>query len=143
MHSPHLGYVTLFPLALGRVAADSAQMDQLLGLLETVLRTPYGVPSLATNDTLFGTGENYWRGKVWVNLNYLVLRGLRAAAAASADAERAARIRRVEADLHAGLLSAVEGAYAKQGFLFETSTPRRGPASARTPSPAGRRRSLC
>ena len=37
----------------------------------------FGLRSLARNDAYFGTGENYWRGKVWINVNFLVLRALK------------------------------------------------------------------
>lgn len=41
----------------------------------TVL-SPYGIRSLSKTDLLFHKDEDYWRGNVWINVNYLVYRGL-------------------------------------------------------------------
>lgn len=38
--------------------------------------SPFGLRSLSKSDPYFGKGEDYWRGHIWVNLNYLVLRAL-------------------------------------------------------------------
>ena len=35
-----------------------------------------GVRSLSASDQLYKVDSNYWRGAVWVNVNYLILRGL-------------------------------------------------------------------
>ena len=40
------------------------------------MMSPYGVRSLSANDLLFHKDEDYWRGNVWINVNYLVYRGL-------------------------------------------------------------------
>lgn len=39
-------------------------------------RSEYGILSLAKNDSYFGAGENYWRGPIWINMNYLLLASL-------------------------------------------------------------------
>eukprot|EP00913_Durusdinium_trenchii_P032779 g30685.t1 len=36
----------------------------------------YGVLSLSSKDPLFRSGEDYWRGKIWANLNYLTISAL-------------------------------------------------------------------
>lgn len=33
-----------------------------------------GLRSLSISDSLYGTLDNYWRGAVWMPINYLVLR---------------------------------------------------------------------
>lgn len=33
-----------------------------------------GLRSLSYSDELYGTDENYWRGAVWMPINYMVLR---------------------------------------------------------------------
>lgn len=48
-----------------------------------VLRDPeelwskYGIRSLSKKDKFFGVGDNYWRGNIWLPINYLILRGLK------------------------------------------------------------------
>lgn len=37
------------------------------------LWSPYGIRSLSATHPLFGQGENYWRGPIWVQMNYLAL----------------------------------------------------------------------
>ena len=37
----------------------------------------YGIRSLVKNDLLYRTGDDYWRGKIWIQINYLTLRGLK------------------------------------------------------------------
>ena len=41
------------------------------------LYTKYGLRSLSKSDVLYNTGENYWKGPIWVNFNYLVLRAMK------------------------------------------------------------------
>lgn len=36
----------------------------------------YGIRSLSPDDKLFGKGENYWRGKIWANINYMMFSAL-------------------------------------------------------------------
>ncbi|MFN9909860.1 MAG: MGH1-like glycoside hydrolase domain-containing protein [bacterium] len=35
-----------------------------------------GIRSLSFADQYYGTGDNYWRGSVWININYMFLRGV-------------------------------------------------------------------
>lgn len=36
----------------------------------------YGIRSLSKDDSKFGRANNYWTGPIWININYLTLRGL-------------------------------------------------------------------
>ena len=40
------------------------------------LWSDYGIRSLSKIHPLYGQGENYWRGPVWIPLNYLALQSL-------------------------------------------------------------------
>jgi hypothetical protein len=40
------------------------------------LWSPYGLRSLSASHPLFGQGENYWRGPIWVHMNYMALSSL-------------------------------------------------------------------
>jgi mannosyl-oligosaccharide glucosidase len=74
----HIGYVSIAPLLLGLIPFDSPK----LGAILNVVRDPngmwsdYGVCSLSKQDSFFGMDENYWRGPIWINMNYLLLQSL-------------------------------------------------------------------
>nr|CAG8603675.1 8759_t:CDS:10 [Entrophospora candida] len=72
------GYLSLFPLFLEFIPNDSPKLESLLDLIydPNELWSPYGIRSLSKSDEFFGTNENYWRGPVWININYLILSSL-------------------------------------------------------------------
>lgn len=75
----HVGYVTLLPFSLKLVKpAETQKLLAILGQIrdEDQLWSEFGVRSLSFSDPAFGTGENYWRGAVWANMNYLILDAL-------------------------------------------------------------------
>jgi len=72
------GYLSLFPFLLGIIPKESSKLQATLDLLKDPkhLWSSYGIRSLSASDPLFGTGENYWKGPIWMNINYLVLSAL-------------------------------------------------------------------
>ncbi|KAI8589310.1 glycoside hydrolase [Geranomyces variabilis] len=77
-HVVHNGYVSLFPVLLGLLPADHPHLGAVLDMIEDPARlwTKFGIASLSKSDPYYGTGENYWRGPVWININYLALSSL-------------------------------------------------------------------
>ena len=41
------------------------------------LWSPYGIRSLSKSHELFGKDENYWRGPIWIQMNWLGLKALK------------------------------------------------------------------
>lgn len=41
------------------------------------LWTEFGVISLSKEDPLYGKGSNYWRGPIWINIHYMLLRSIK------------------------------------------------------------------
>ncbi|KAL9655054.1 hypothetical protein ABK040_008837 [Willaertia magna] len=75
-YSPHVGYISLFPFFFGLVQT-STELDRVLNfVIKEKLLTLHGLNSLSMSDPLYGTKENYWRGPIWININYLTLRSL-------------------------------------------------------------------
>jgi len=78
VHVNHIGYVSLFPFLLSLIPSDSPRLGSILQSLRDpqLLWSCCGLRSLAKSDAYFGTDENYWRGPIWVNINYLALQSL-------------------------------------------------------------------
>ena len=74
----HKGYVSLIPFGLGLIPVDSPKLGATLDLIEDEkeLWSPYGLRSLSASDPKYRTGEEYWRGPIWMNINYLTLQSL-------------------------------------------------------------------
>ncbi|KAK9836881.1 hypothetical protein WJX74_010329 [Apatococcus lobatus] len=80
---PHFGFVSLFPLLMRLLPADSPQLEALLQQLPKtkLLWSPYGLRSLSKDSSLYNQHNTkldapYWRGAVWFNINYLTLAAL-------------------------------------------------------------------
>jgi mannosyl-oligosaccharide glucosidase len=43
---------------------------------ESHLFSPHGIRSLSMQDQFYRHSSDYWRGAIWINVNYLVLKGL-------------------------------------------------------------------
>ncbi|NXA44207.1 MOGS glucosidase, partial [Eudromia elegans] len=119
-----LGYVSLFPLLLQLLQPDSPRLPLLLDVLrsEQHLWTPYGLRSLSRSSPLYMKRNTehdppYWRGSVWVNMNYLALRALHHyAAQPGPQRERASHL---YAELRANLVGNLFRQYRESGYLWE------------------------
>lgn len=127
--SPHLGYVSLFPLLLGHQPCDHPRAAKLLKALapeKGELWSPFGVRSLSRKDPLSRQGEDYWRGKIWANLNYLSLSAL----------QRCSQIpgaKEAYDSLKKGFVTVVLKALQEQGFLMENFDPDTGKGTGAAP----------
>ena len=65
-------------MTLGLLDADNPHLGHLLDMTKDPehLWSPFGILSLSKADSYFGQDENYWRGPVWVHMNYLALQAL-------------------------------------------------------------------
>lgn len=76
----HKGYVSLMPFFV-KLLSGKHHSEQLKAILDTIhdpeqLWSSFGIRSLSMADEYFGTKENYWRGPVWINMNYMALDAL-------------------------------------------------------------------
>eukprot|EP00744_Colponema_vietnamica_P022685 GILI01032640.1.p1 GENE.GILI01032640.1~~GILI01032640.1.p1 ORF type:complete len:419 (+),score=89.82 GILI01032640.1:147-1403(+) len=119
-YSNHIGYVSLYPIFFGLVPADSPRFKALLDVMSSPskLWSDFGLRSLAKDSPLYGTGEDYWRGAIWINLNYMTLRGLyRHYIAVEGPHQQQARD--VYSRLRQNIISNIYSEYRRTGFLWE------------------------
>jgi mannosyl-oligosaccharide glucosidase len=119
----HIGYVSLLPLFLTVLEPTSPELLLILQQLrsdEWGVWTRAGLRSLSQTDSLYGSGEDYWRGHIWINMQYLACQALTHYAQA---AESPPELRRLASSLSSDLRSAVgsnmASEYAQRGFVYE------------------------
>ncbi|CEO98596.1 Mannosyl-oligosaccharide glucosidase [Plasmodiophora brassicae] len=76
--SPHIGYPSLLPFCLGLIPSSSPKLKYALDVIadSNGVWSQFGILSLARSDPYFGRDENYWRGPIWINVNYMVVAAL-------------------------------------------------------------------
>ncbi|GAO17856.1 uncharacterized protein UV8b_06915 [Ustilaginoidea virens] len=122
----HKGYVSLFPFLVGLMRPDDAKVGRILDVMgdEEQLWSAHGIRSLSRGDELYGTGENYWRGPVWMPMNYMAARQLQTLA------KQEGPFRRRAADLYTrlrkNLVETVYKSWKETGFAWEQYDPETG-----------------
>uniref|UniRef100_A0A7I4A5H3 Mannosyl-oligosaccharide glucosidase n=1 Tax=Physcomitrium patens TaxID=3218 RepID=A0A7I4A5H3_PHYPA len=121
---PHYGYNSLFPLLMGLLPLDSPMFANQMELLrnETNLWTTFGLRSLATTSSLYMKHNTehdapYWRGPVWMNINYLVLSALDHCS--KVDGQHSSKCSETYSQLRAHLIRNVVKRYHESGYLWE------------------------
>ena len=145
-----LGYVNLFPLLLQLLpvpttvtgkdtdAASLRRLDSLLELVESpeLLWSPFGLRSMAKIDAFYQKRNSpgdapYWRGPIWININYLALAALfkyggldQTNAAMVPDVDTPSgrtmqRARHLYHQLRSNVVSTVLSNYHRTGFFWE------------------------
>ncbi|XBW36087.1 hypothetical protein QEN19_001661 [Hanseniaspora menglaensis] len=78
-HICHEGYVSLYPFMLKLIPInDIEKLKPILDMLGNSegLLSNFGIRSLSTKDQFYKTDDDYWRGKIWINMNYMILKAL-------------------------------------------------------------------
>ncbi|KAJ3042810.1 Processing alpha glucosidase I [Rhizophlyctis rosea] len=119
-HLVHKGYISLFPFLLGLLPPDHPHLGAILDMLrdEKHLWTPYGLASLSKSDEFYGTSENYWRGPVWINVNYLALGSLYKNYMNKPGPQQA-KAQKIYKELRENIISNVYKEYKRTGYVWE------------------------
>ncbi|KAF9484872.1 glycoside hydrolase [Pholiota conissans] len=120
----HKGYLSLFPFLLELLPPDSPHLGHILDLLydPSHLWSPYGVRSLSASHPEFGKGENYWKGPIWIQMNYLALRALHETYAAKPGPYQA-KAQQIYKELRKNVVDNVAKEYERTGYVWEQYDP--------------------
>eukprot|EP01063_Lacrimia_lanifica_P016416 TRINITY_DN22989_c0_g1_i1.p1 TRINITY_DN22989_c0_g1~~TRINITY_DN22989_c0_g1_i1.p1 ORF type:complete len:735 (+),score=277.85 TRINITY_DN22989_c0_g1_i1:50-2254(+) len=78
-HVTYRGYVTLFPLLVGALDAetDREEIEAIIKTVKTSLLGEFGIRSLSEKSLKrVKQHDDYWTGPIWMNINYMFLRAL-------------------------------------------------------------------
>ncbi|RDB24187.1 putative mannosyl-oligosaccharide glucosidase [Hypsizygus marmoreus] len=119
-HVCHRGYLSLFPFLLSLLPPSAPQLGHILDLLRDPnhLWSPYGLRSLSASHPEFGQGENYWKGPIWVQMNYLALAALHKTYAAQPGPYQS-RAKEIYQDLRKNVVDNVFKEYERTGYVWE------------------------
>ncbi|KAF2434956.1 mannosyl-oligosaccharide glucosidase [Tothia fuscella] len=122
----HKGYISLFPFLLGLMGPRNNHLGAVLNLIrdENELWSPHGLRSLSQHDKFYGTDENYWRGPVWININYLALQQLLNLAQSPSPYQQQAQ--EIYTSLRLNIVSTVFESWQETGFAWEQYNPDTG-----------------
>ncbi|PZC73964.1 hypothetical protein B5X24_HaOG208490 [Helicoverpa armigera] len=132
------GYVSLFPMLLKVLKPDSDKLGKILEDLDKpeLLWSPYGLRSLSKSSPLYMKRNTehdppYWRGQIWIPINYLALSSLKHYA--SIEGPHAARAAELNARLRDNIVRNILNEYKRAGYLFEQYSGEDGKGSGCKP----------
>ncbi|KAI9686697.1 MAG: Processing alpha glucosidase I [Bathelium mastoideum] len=120
------GYISLFPFLVGLLDDEDPRIDSLLDFIrdDEEVWSPYGVRSLSRKNSLYASGENYWRNPIWVNINYLIIVRLLELAQSTSGHRR--RAHKLYNELRRNIVATVFEAWRATGFAWEQYNPETG-----------------
>eukprot|EP00051_Salpingoeca_urceolata_P006675 m.88375 g.88375 ORF g.88375 m.88375 type:complete len:776 (+) comp14938_c2_seq2:37-2364(+) len=132
------GYVSLMPFLTRILDPASPKLGQILQDMAntTLLWTDYGLRSLATTSPFYQlkNTENdppYWRGAVWININFLALRALDHYD--SIDGPFQASAAKLHKDLRSAIISNLFKEWQRTGFVWEQYDDKTGEGKGTRP----------
>ncbi|XP_014771134.1 mannosyl-oligosaccharide glucosidase [Octopus bimaculoides] len=125
------GYVSLFPFLLKIVNPDSPKLMKILKDLQDtqLLWTDYGLRSLARTAPLYNRYNTehdppYWRGAIWININYLALQALHHYSTTEGPYQSQAKT--IYDQLRANIIRNMYKEYSETGYIWEQYNDRTG-----------------
>ncbi|OJA11997.1 hypothetical protein AZE42_04747 [Rhizopogon vesiculosus] len=119
-HICNAGYLSLFPFMLSLLPSDSPHLGPILDMLRDPeqLWSEHGIRSLSKSHADFGQGENYWRGPIWVQMNYMVLGALHNTYARQ-EGPFQERAQEIYDELRKNVVDNVFKEYQRTGYVWE------------------------
>ncbi|CAE5958617.1 unnamed protein product [Arabidopsis arenosa] len=121
---PHIGYVSFFPFMFRIIPADSSILDKQLDLISNrnIVWSDYGLLSLAKTSSLYMKYNSeheapYWRGAIWMNMNYMILSSLHHYS--TVDGPYRSKARTIYEELRSNLIRNVVRNYDQTGYIWE------------------------
>ncbi|OVA17523.1 Glycoside hydrolase [Macleaya cordata] len=121
---PHIGYVSLFPFMMGIIPSESSILGKQLDHIsnQSTLWTDYGLLSLAKSSAMYMKRNTehdppYWRGPIWMNMNYMILSALHRYSLD--DGPNKSRAKTIYDELRKNLIRNVVDNYFQTGYLWE------------------------
>ncbi|BET01617.1 Mannosyl oligosaccharide glucosidase [Nesidiocoris tenuis] len=125
------GYNSLFPFFVHGFSSNSPRLLKMLTDLRNpeLLWTKFGLRSLAKKSPLYNQRNTehdppYWRGNIWINMNYLALEALNYYRKLEGPYQQRAQDLYVE--LRENLISNIYSQYVKTGYVWEHYNPKTG-----------------
>ena len=119
-----IGYVSLFPFLLQILDPASPKLEKVLKDLKDPekLWSEFGLRSLSKSDPIYKKYNTehdapYWRGAVWININFLAVRALNHYASTPGPYQGTAQA--IYTDLRENLIKNIFSEYRRSGFIWE------------------------
>lgn len=121
---PHFGYVSLFPFFMKMFSPDDPILSKQLHLIEDpkLLWTDFGLRSLARSSSLYQKRNTehdppYWRGAIWINMNFMALESLKYYS--RKPGPYASHAAQIYAKLRRNVVDNVINEFTRTGFMWE------------------------
>ncbi|KAL1489403.1 hypothetical protein ABEB36_014304 [Hypothenemus hampei] len=132
------GYVNIFPFLMKLVDPSSEKLSQILEDIRNpkLLWSDFGLRSLSTNSPLYMKRNTehdppYWRGQIWININFLAVKALHYYGSVEGPYRNDAR--QIYGDLRKNLIDNVVKQYWKTGYCWEQYNDKTGEGSGCRP----------
>lgn len=128
------GYVSLFPMLLEILTPSNPYLGKMLQQLRDPdkLWTPFGLRSLARTAPLYMTRNTehdppYWRGQIWININYMAVKALHYYASQPGPYRELAK--EIYVELRTNVITNLVAEYNRTGYVWEQYNDKTGKGS--------------
>jgi mannosyl-oligosaccharide glucosidase len=132
------GYVSLFPFFVHSLSSNSPKLQKLMTDLRNpqLLWTEFGLRSLSKKSPLYMKRNTehdppYWRGPIWVNMNYLALEALNYYSRLPGPFQNQAKD--LYQNLRTNLINNIYRQFKKTGYIWEQYNDKTGAGQGSRP----------